>query len=168
MKYLLPLILLVAGIMPLKAEEEGMNPDRIVEIIIEIGDEVLVDRNIVQFRFAEVPMIMVYDNSADRMRIISPIAKLEELEEGELLRTMQANFASALDVRYAVSSGTMWSAFLHPISQLTSPMVVSAIQQVAAANLTFGTEYTSTGMTFGGGDAQPKPETIEIPEGEQS
>ncbi|MBT8112371.1 MAG: hypothetical protein KJO81_07150 [Gammaproteobacteria bacterium] len=47
------------------------------------------------------------------MRVIVPIVKVADIEEGELLRLMQANFDSTLDARYSVANGVVWSAFIH-------------------------------------------------------
>ncbi len=58
------------------------------------------------------------------------------------------NFHSALDVRYAESDGVMWVAFIHPLKELSKEQVEDAIRQVFAANLTFGTTYTSTDLVF--------------------
>ncbi len=31
---------------------------------------------------------------------------------------MQANFDTALDARYAIAKGALWSTFIHPLSDL--------------------------------------------------
>lgn len=131
------------------SEETIQHADQIVEIIVEIGDEVFIEGNLVRFTFNEADMILVYDERADRMRIMSPIIPLAEVEADMLVKAMQANFSSVLDARYAISGDTLWSAFLYPISQLTRLMVLSAIQQVSIASVTFGTEYSSGAGHFG-------------------
>ena len=156
MKYLLLACALLCS--SVHAEDGPMTSDQILEIIVELGDNVLVDGNIVRFEFAEVPIVYIYDNNADRMRFMTPIIEVDQLAEGMLLRAMQANFSSVLDARYAVSNGSVWAAFLHPTSQLTGVMVLSAMQQVASAALTFGTEYSGGTITFGGGNDAPAEE----------
>ena len=50
----------------------------------------------------------------------------------------------------AISEGMLYSAYIHPLSPLTDDEVLSAIAQVAKANITFGTEYSSGALVFGG------------------
>jgi len=38
---------------------------------------------------------------------------------------MQANFDSALDARYAIAKGKLWSAFIHPLSELNEEQFFS-------------------------------------------
>lgn len=131
------------------AAETIEQADQIVEVIVEVGDEVFIEGNLVRFKFNEVDMILVYDERADRMRIMAPVIQVAELQGDMMVKAMQANFSSVLDVRYAISGDTLWSAFLYPTSQLTRLMVLSALQQVATARTTFGKEYTSGAGHFG-------------------
>lgn len=123
--------------------------DQIVQVIVEVSDDVLIEGNLVRFTFNEVDMILIYDDRADRMRIMSPIIPTTELNKDILVKALQANFSSVLDVRYAISGDTLWSAFLYPTSQLTRLMVLSALQQVSTARITFGREYSSGAGHFG-------------------
>jgi len=134
------------------AKEIMMKPGQILNTIQEVGENVERDGNVVNFTYQKVPVILVYDENADRMRLISPIIEVKELEEGMLMKAMEANFHSTLDVRYAISKGIVWSAFIHPMSDLSDDLLRSAIQQVAIARVTFGKEYTSGAMVFGGAD----------------
>jgi len=156
---LLRVVLFIAILFPFSyAAETIQKADQIVEIIVEVGEEVLIEGNVVRFVFADVDMLLVYDERADRMRIMSPVISASELNGEMLVKAMQANFSSVLDVRYAISGDTLWSAFLYPTSQLTRLMVLSALQQVATARLTFGTEYSSGAGHFG---VNPEGETPE-------
>lgn len=139
--------------------DDVMTPQRLLATVIDVGDEVQQDGNVVQFLYEGVPMMLVFDVNADRMRLVSPIAQVADLEEGVLVKAMEANFHSVLDARYAISRGIVWSAFIHPMSDLSDELLRSAIRQVAVARVTFGKTYTSGEMVFGGGDpAEPEPE----------
>jgi len=61
-----------------------------------------------------------------------------------------ANFHTALDIKYAISDDVLWSAFIHPLRELTVAQVKDALSQVYYANITFGTTYTSTDLVFPG------------------
>ena len=99
---------------------------------------------------------IITDENADRMRVIVPIVKLEDIEKGELLRLMQANFDSALDARYSVANGVVWSAFIHPLSPLSDEEFVSGLAQAMTAATTFGSTYSSGALIFRGGDSDEK------------
>ena len=117
-----------------------------------------------QLLFKEIPMMVLTDEANDRMRIIAPIAEASTLSEDALLDCMTANFHSALDVKYAISNGVLWSAYIHPLSPLTDAQLSSALSQVYSAVVTYGTTFSSTELLFGGasGDNQPPEEKEDI------
>jgi len=141
---------------------QQMNPEKLLAVITQEADTVQTVGNSIRFLFNETMLICVFDQSANRMRIITPVAKLEEIGEKELLNALVANFHSALDVKYALSDEIIWSVYTHPLKELSEPQVVDAIQQVYAAALTFGSSYSSTNMVFPGNTkkvekVKPKP-----------
>ncbi len=125
-----------------------MTQQRLHDIITAIGGNVRVEGNVVAFQLGEVGLLCISDPHADRMRIIAAVKRLEEASPEEILAAMQANFHTALDVRYAISQGVIFSAFLHPLSSLTAEQIVSAIRQVASARETFGSSYSSGTLFF--------------------
>ena len=127
-----------------------MTAERLKELITQEADSVQNQNNMVQFKFNDALLLCIYDENANRMRIISPIVERSALEEKDLLNILVANFHSALDVRYALSDEIIWSVYTHPLKQLSDEQVVDAIQQVYAAALTFGNTFSSTGMVFPG------------------
>ena len=131
---------------------ESMTQERLQDLILEIGNDVLIGGNVIQFEHNGVPLICVSDPVADRMRIVSPIIELAKVESDQLLLALAANFHTVLDVRYAISDGAVYAAYIHPLSPLTEAELVSAIDQVAIAQLTFGSEYSSGALIFDGGD----------------
>ena len=95
---------------------------------------------------------IITDVRADRMRIMIPVAQAKGLNEEELYRLLQANFESALDARYAVAQGFVWSAYIHPLSTLTPQELVLAVAQTFNVASTYGSSYSSGLFQFGGGD----------------
>ena len=69
-----------------------------------------------------------------------------------------ANFHTALDTRYAIADGVIYSAFIYPLGSLTEEDLRSAIKQVTKARNTFGTEYSSGGIYFPGREYEDKEE----------
>lgn len=129
---------------------QTMSPDKLQELIIQVSDTLMVNGNSIQFLYRETPLICVYDENANRMRIITPIVETKELEEDQLLNMLVANFHSALDVKYALSDEIIWSVFIHPLKELSDNQVLDAIDQVFSAAATFGTTYSSTNLVFPG------------------
>ena len=127
-----------------------MNPKKLVELIERVTDNFEINGNSFRFVYKEVFLLTIYDENANRMRIISPIVERTELEEDELLNALVANFHSVLDVKYALSDEIIWSVFTHPLKELSEHQILDAIDQVYTANVTFGTTYSSTSLLFPG------------------
>jgi len=101
-----------------------------------------------QFEFQEVPMLLMTDEGHDRMRIISPAGDSTDLPEAELLAMLSANFKSALDARYCIYEGRIWSAFIHPLSSLARADLSSALEQVGNLVRNYGGTYASLDLRF--------------------
>ncbi len=80
-----------------------------------------------QFVYKETPMVCITDATNNRMRIIAPITESSILDKNLLLDALTANFHSALDVKYAISNGILWSVFIHPLKELSTKQIESAI-----------------------------------------
>ncbi|WP_055393153.1 hypothetical protein [Flagellimonas eckloniae] len=142
---------------------QEMTPSKLYEIIEQEADTVKTNGNSYQFLFNESILICVFDENANRMRIISPIVEREKIGEEELLNALVANFHSALDVKYALSDEILWSVYTHPLKELSEAQVIDAIQQVYAAAITFGSSYSSTNLVFPGNTKKiekPKPKIL--------
>lgn len=127
-----------------------MNPQRLSTIIAQVSDTLVTSGNSIQFIYKKIPLFCIYDENANRMRIISPIIETKDLEEEQLLNALVANFHTALDVKYALSDEVLWSVFLHPLKELADHQLLDAIDQVYKASVTFGTTYSSTNLVFPG------------------
>lgn len=111
------------------------------------------------FVYDDLMMLMLTDESHNRMRIISPIDEVSNLTQSQIVDALTANFHTALDVKYAIADELMWSVFIHPLKELSSEQVEDAIRQVARAASTFGSTYSSTDLVFPGasdGDAKKR------------
>lgn len=97
-------------------------------------------------------ILVVTDESHNRMRIISPIIEQEKILNKQYLEMLEAQFDRALDVKYAISNEVLWSAFVHPLGELTEEQVIDALDQVYYAAENFGGSYVSTNLKFGGDD----------------
>ncbi|MGD1945231.1 MAG: hypothetical protein ACFB0A_02915 [Croceivirga sp.] len=147
-------------LLQIAAQGQKMTPERLVEIIGQEADTTLAEGNTARFLINQTPLICIYDENANRMRIISPIVEREKLGEEELLNALVANFHSVLDVKYALSDEVIWSVYAHPLRELNDAQIIDAIQQVYAATITFGGSYSSTDLVFPGNSKKKnKPKT---------
>ncbi len=134
-----------------------MDNYKMQEIIKKNADTVAGVTGNWKFIYKQIPMLCVTDEANNRMRIISPITESEKLDKDLLLDSMTANFHSALDVKYAISNGILWSAYIHPLRELTEEQLTNAMSQVYYAAKNFGTTFSSTELIFGGTNAKEKP-----------
>ena len=101
-----------------------------------------------EFEIDRIRFICLTDTNFNRMRIISPIAELSTINSDQILKCMEANFHTALDTKYAISNGVVWSVFIHPLKELTQNQVIDCISQVYSSVKTFGSSYSSSNLIF--------------------
>jgi len=101
-----------------------------------------------QISLEHARIICLTDERHNRMRFIAPIRETEEMDRAEFARCLEANFHTALDIKYAISDGVLWSAFIHPLAELNEQQAQDALQQVYNGVLTYGSSYSSSNLTF--------------------
>ncbi|MEM8494880.1 MAG: hypothetical protein AAF663_05790 [Planctomycetota bacterium] len=101
-----------------------------------------------RFELLGRPMMIVTDERAGRMRIISPVAPSPR-DPAELQRMLEANYRTALDARYALDGDLLWSAFIHPLPTLNRDEFLDGLGQTYTLAETYGTTYSSSGLRFG-------------------
>lgn len=136
---------------------QEMTLEKLDKIIKEKADNIQTKGNSWHFTLKDRVLICIADKKANRMRIISPIAKKEQLTQELITNSLIANFHTALDVKYAISDDVLWSVFTHPLKELSSHQLEDAIIQVYNANITFGTIFSSTSLTFPGNTKKSLP-----------
>lgn len=130
--------------------EELMNQELMEAIVKGLATESKGEQGVVEFLYGDVQMYLVSDVNNDRMRIIAPIVEYNKLSLEHVDAMLESNFHQSLDARYAVSDGVLYSAYIHPLSALSKKQIESAVFQVANLALSFGTDYTSGTLQFGG------------------
>lgn len=133
--------------------EPPMTLERLAEIVVALDEEAVFRGPSIEFTIADIPVILIADPRADRMRAMVPIRAAEGLEPEELMRLMQANFDTALDARYAVAQGRLWGVFIHPLSPLETAQFISGVAQTVNVARTYGQTYSGGAQVFGGGDS---------------
>jgi hypothetical protein len=129
-------------------EELRMNADKIKSILKENKIEYKQNNNVITFEIQGYSFTIIYDVKADRMRIVCPIVKVDDITKDHISQAMEANFHTALDARYAISNDIVWSVFIHPLSDLSEKLFQSALEQTLYAAATFGKQYSSGALNF--------------------
>ncbi len=108
--------------------------------------------NSVQYNLDGVQIYLITDESANRMRLMAGVVKESDLSQTDLATVLEANFDRALDAKYALSDGVLWSVFTHPLKELEKEQVIDAFYQVKNLVNNYGSTYNSTDFLFGGSD----------------
>ena len=109
-------------------------------------------------------MVVMTDDRADRMRLMMPIRKFDHQKATDLrlaLIALHCNYDRALDARYALKDGVLWSVFIHPLESLTERGLMNGIDQVRALRKNTGTTFSSSKLHFGLGVPQGQEEEVE-------
>ena len=127
-----------------------MTQDEMEKIVTDKVQVLEQNKGYVLFNYKKVKMALISDVKHDRMRIVAPITEYSKLTSEQKDIIMESNYHKALDARYAASNGTLYSAFIHPMSPLTKKELENALDQVSSLALTFGSSYSSGSLSFGG------------------
>lgn len=106
-------------------------------------------------------MVVLTDSRANRMRLMMPIRTLDPSKQEDLrlaLIALTSNYDRALDARYALQQGVLWSVFIHPLESLTEDDLENAIDQVRTLRKNTGTTFTSSDLLFGGASPEEREE----------
>lgn len=117
--------------------------------------------------YKERIMLVLTDETNNRMRIFTPIAAEEEIGAREFKIMLEANFHSALDAKYSLYNGYVISVFTHPLKELSETQLVDALSQVAVLANNFGTTYSSTDLLFGVETEESEKRVNESPSGKK-
>jgi hypothetical protein len=130
-----------------------MTPGSLNTILLELDPAAQVGPGAAMLTLDDVPVTVIHDPVANRLRALVPIASAQNLTEGQMLRLLQANFDTALDARYAVADGRVWSVYMHPLAELDRAQVISGLAQAVSLAQSYGTTFASTETMFMRGDS---------------
>jgi len=138
-----------------KEAEPLMTFERMGDIVRSLDENAQSNQNMLQLTVEDIPVLIITDTGADRMRAMVPIRSVEGMTPEEIMRVMQANFDTALDARYAIAQGRLWGVYIHPLSLLTKNQFISGLGQAVNVAKTYGTLFTGGSLNFGAGDSVP-------------
>jgi len=113
-------LLISPSLLASNSHTEAMNNERLHKLIKRIDLQAKGQLGYWQIQYKNIPVFIITDENANRMRIISPIESAESINRQKLYRMMQANFDSALDARYSIAKDKLWSAYIHPLDELST------------------------------------------------
>lgn len=153
MRFLLVCLIAFPLVVNAQDREPLMTPDRMFEITRALDPDARPLPNGIEMTIEDVPVLIVADIFANRMRAMVPIRSASGMTPEELERVLQANFDTALDARYALANGRLWAVFIHPFAQLERDQFISGIAQTVNIANTYGTLFSGGATQFGGGDS---------------
>jgi len=133
--------------------EPLMTMDRMFAVAQALDPDTRALPNGIEMTIEDVPVLIVADPAANRMRAMVPIRLAEEMTADELQRVLKANFDTALDARYALANGRLWGVFIHPLAELQRDQLISGIAQTVNIANSYGTFYSGGAVQFGAGDS---------------
>ncbi len=145
--------LMIPASLPAQEAEPHMTLSRMAEIVQALDPDARVAGSGFEFTIDDIPVLIVTDVRANRMRAMVPIRSTDGMTDAELLRVMQANFDSALDARYAIANDSLWGVFIHPFAELEKNQFISGVAQTVNVAKTYGTLYSGGAAQFGAGDS---------------
>ena len=148
MKIVTFLLVIVLFTTSFSVKSQNMTNSDIEKVFYVVSDSIRGEQGNWQFMIKGRMLACITDTINNRLRIMSPIVEQKTLSHVELLKLMEANFHSALDARYAIADDLLWSVYVHPLKELQKDEILSAINQVYTAALTYGTTYNSSELTF--------------------
>lgn len=133
--------------------DSAMTLARLGEIVMALDPDAVQQGQGWRLRIGGQVTLLTADAAAGRMRAMMPIGREGDMDKGDLRRMLQANFDSALDGRYAIARGLVWSVFTHSLGSLDKNLLIEGLAQAAMLARTHGTLYSGGDMQFGGGDS---------------
>ena len=103
-----------------------------------------------RFEYQDRSLLVMSDEMHNRMRIITPVAEVNDLGDQIWLLVLTANFDRALVARYAINGDYLWSAYIHPLQELTDDQFLDGLRQVVTLADNFGTSFSSGDLMFDG------------------
>jgi hypothetical protein len=151
------IFIFIVFLLPVSATAQEAEPhmtlDRMGEIVRALDPEALIGGAGFSLTIDDIPVLIVTDVRANRMRAMVPIRSAATMTPEEVQRVMQANFDSALDARYAIAREQLWGVFLHPFKELERDQFISGVAQTVNVAKTYGSLYSSGAGQFGSGDS---------------
>lgn len=126
-----------------------LNVQSISEILDEVSTLLESGEDCWKVEYGNRVLFLIVDEEHDRMRMMTPILKEKDLDEGDLWEVMEANFDRSLDARYAIGDGVLWSLFLHPLTDLSRNLFLDGLDQVITLANNFGGSFCSSDIIFG-------------------
>ena len=103
-----------------------------------------------KFEYGGDLVYVITDESHNRMRAMTAVAEWKSVSADELPVLLAANYDRALDARYCIKDDMLWSAYIHPLTELTENQFLDALQQVVSLAKNYGSSYASSDLMFGG------------------
>ena len=149
MKKIIMALLSVALVNATSAQTKKFSNKNIDKIIRGLTSKVEGKNGQWRLSYQNRTLVILTDEKHNRMRIMSPITTVDKLTPEIMAIMLAAHFHRALDVKYAISNGYLWSLYMHPLAELDRHQFIDALNQVVALANNFGSTYASSNLSFG-------------------
>ena len=114
----IPFFFLLFFSIGLSAQSTEMTNLKMHQIFKDVASEVEGQLGAWTMVYGERLLMVLTDETNNRMRIFTPVLEQSKLERGQLEKMLEANFHSALDAKYSLYEGFVISVFTHPLEEL--------------------------------------------------
>ena len=132
------------------AEQSAMSCARLGKELLKHLPQVTGERGVWHAKVNDLDVFVMADDDADRVRVMTPVARADPGDHDLLLVLLSANFDRALDAHYAVHAGVVWCLFVHRLSDLTAEQVGTSIEAVLTLARNTGTSFACGAARFTG------------------
>ncbi len=140
-----------------EAHMPEINAERLGRLILALDPDAVAQGNGWRLSIEGQLVLLITDPAAGRLRAMVPVRAASGLTAPQLVRLLGANFNTALDARYAIAEGLVWSIFVRPLAGLGKVQLISGLAQVVTLARSYGTSYSSGAMRFGPRGAEGDP-----------
>ena len=98
----------------------------------------------------DLTLYVLTDEMHDRIRIMIPVAEIEQRDRDLMRVLLLSNFDRTLMARYAINDGLVFSMFLHQLSLLTEAILDNALDSVITLAHNTGSSFASSNLLYGG------------------
>ena len=127
---------------------QKMNNQKLIKHLDKECDSISGEDGKWQLFYRGIVILAVTDEVNDRIKLLSPITYIKDIEPSVISDCMKANFENLKDVKYAISNEIIWSIYNHDYKTLSTEQLDEAILQIYYSTGTFGGNYSSTSINI--------------------
>ena len=138
------LTLIMASAIILNGHSQKMNDHKLIKHLKTECDSISGEDGNYQLFYRGIVVLAVIDKESDRLKLLSPIVYLKDINEDEITKCLEANFDNLQKIKYAVSNDIIWSIYDNSYKKISTTQIDEALLQLYYSTGTFGGKYSSS------------------------